>query len=153
MFIREVIYDLKRSFGLPLDIVSVVEPQANLETGVAVPTKVVYHVRRAILLPRTYEKIIPLTRQNREFNVGGYIQRGYRVILLDPRDWPTAYRIGLADYCNFQSLRYNIKEVIEFDLREAYSLIVEEHKGESPRQIIEKRLSNQLGTMQEVESE
>jgi hypothetical protein len=136
-FIKEVIYDLKRDYGGPIDIYQNVVGETDFKTGEKTITKRHWIVRRAIRLPRNIHRdAIYSATGNTLFAYGNVIELADRNIIIDWRDLPAGFNFKEENwYVVIEASHYEIVKVIEFDNRAAIFVILKQLIG-APREAI-----------------
>ena len=130
---RDVLYRLKRAYGLPLTLVTTTGT-SDVATGAATTTRSATVVRRAVVLPATIHKDfkfdIGYLRANSNFTYGSLYTEGTRQILIDRLDLPRDFTITVTDsqYVVFLHRRYAIKSVDQLEIP-CYYLTVQETRG------------------------
>jgi hypothetical protein len=124
--ISNVIYDLKRRFGVTL--VHVRPTRAiNHDTGVITSS----YVRTTLEAVVGTSKDL-LTAVTAMFpgnaKLGAYFEQDVRFILVDAADLPDAPT--KADFFQYQSLRYNVTEVHEAEQERSYLIVAKALKGQ-----------------------
>lgn len=137
-FIRETIYSLKREYGVPADLYTIVATTTDLETGTRESDKRVFRIKRAILLPkRLYTDVITLVGGGQALHHGALTDKSERVVIIDAKDYPKDYTPKPEDYVVINTTRFNVVEATDFDHKLAVILRVKQIEGELPRQILE----------------
>ena len=133
-FIRRVVYRLKRTYGLPVDIYSVTVGASDLETGEKDLTYNKISVRRAIVQPARYHRDfvydLSFISANKDFTTGGFFDTGDRRIVLDAVDLPAGWEPNINMYVIFKNKRYDIKSYYEYEDAMGYVLVTRETKGQ-----------------------
>lgn len=127
---RQVIYRLKRGYGLPLSINQENSSTVDLATGKRTVTRTATTVQRAILLPtqvhKEFKYDIGYLKANSNFTYGGLFTSSTRQVIVDKADLPPGYVITATDDFSvvFNHQRYAIKTVTELEVP-AYFLAIE----------------------------
>ncbi len=155
-FIRRTLYSLKRQYGSRGDIYKLVSVDTDYETGVETVSKTVNIVRKCIVLPvkiaREISKTISQISSNKMFVYGGTYDAGTRMFIVDTRDLPTDFEFTNDDWIVYNSRRYDIKTIEEFEQRTAWTLVAREIAGVRPEQVLFAHVTDQLSMSQEVTS-
>ncbi len=136
--IRQILYRLKRGWGLPLAIQYQTSTVADITTGVITQSIERVDVKRAVVLPSTIHKEfkydIGYLKANSNFTYGGLLTTGTRQVLIDRSDLPKGYIIEPSDNYTiiFDGKRYNIKTVEDMDLQIGYYITME-YVGNTPK--------------------
>lgn len=132
-FIRNVLYKMKRSYGLPITYHQIVEHEMDPETGVKTTTVSMIQVKRAIVLRarefRSFAYDLAYISANKDFTTGGFFDPEDRRIILDARDMPSGFEPNVDDFCIFQNEKYEIKELFHFEENYGWTLLVRKLRG------------------------
>jgi hypothetical protein len=114
--IRRTLYDLKKRYGVPIDMYTHVVTSQNVTTGEKVATNTKYHIRKAIVLPEGFDAKFLFTRaylQNvgKAFAYGGVINQDTRHVLVDGSDLPKNLIPGPDAYWIYEGVRYETSRV------------------------------------------
>lgn len=155
-FIRRTLYSLKRQYGSRVDIYKLVGVNTDYETGVKTVDKTVEVVRKCIVLPvkiaREVSKTISQISSNKMFVYGGTYDAGTRMFIVDTRDMPKDFEFTNDDWIVYNSRRYDIKTIEEFEQRTAWTIVAKEVSGVRPEQVLFAHVTDQLSMSQEVTS-
>jgi hypothetical protein len=137
--IRQALYSLKREYGAgPLSIYTFGGTTVALNTGVKTVTKSVTVVSRVIVLPakvtRDVVQTISMISANKQFVYGGSYDSRARTFIIDRRDTPSL-ELKDDDWFVFESRRYEIKSIQEFENNSAWVVVGRQVIGEIPEQI------------------
>ena len=139
--IRKVLYALKRQWGFPVTIYQIITSDVDVETGKKVATKRAVVVNRAIILPAVMQKKfvydLSFIATNKQFTFGGYFDTSARSFIVDIRDLPTDFIIKPDDYFIYQSRRWTVSEVHEFEFKTGLIVIGREIAGLPLEQVFE----------------
>jgi len=113
-FIKRVIYELRKSYGLPIDYYRRADATVNETTGAQSFTETKYSIKRAIRLPRKQIKW--------PVNTGTYDAYHRKIIIL-AGDLEIEPSIN-SDYITFDSKNWEIVQVFELDYNQGYLLVV-----------------------------
>ena len=153
-FIRRTLYSLKRQYGSRVDIYKLVGVNTDYETGVKTVDKTVEVVRKCIVLPvkiaREVSKTISQISANKMFVYGGTYDAGTRMFIVDTRDMPKDFEFTNDDWIVYNSRRYDIKTIEEFEQRTAWTIVAKEVSGVRPEQVLFAHVTDQLSMSQEV---
>lgn len=151
-FIKEVIYDLKRDYGGPIEIYQNVPGQTDYKTGQKTFTKTKWTVARAIRLPRSIHRdsLYSITG-NRLFAYGNIIETADRQIIIDWRDLPSGFQFKEENwYVIIDNQHYEVVKVIEFDFNAAIYVILKQLTGAPREAIIDVAVNTNVQTGQDV---
>lgn len=153
-FIRRTLYSLKRQYGSRVDIYKLVGVNTDYETGVKTVSKTVEVVRKCIVLPvkiaREVSKTISQISANKTFVYGGTYDAGTRMFIVDTRDMPKDFEFTNDDWIVYNSRRYDIKTIEEFEQHTAWTIVAKEVVGVRPEQVFFAHVTDQLSVSQEV---
>ena len=113
---------LKRAYGSPIDIYKLVDSRTDLRTGVRTVEVAGYHIRRAIILPVTtnrkglMRKMSAGTEAVRDFQASGSYDVGKGSFIVDRADIPASLRLTHEDWIVYQSRKYPVDTVEEFEM-------------------------------------
>jgi hypothetical protein len=119
--LRNVLYRLKRGYGLKVDIYIDGVDTINLATGVRTVTRTKTTVAKGIVLPpkieRTFVYDIGYLKANSNFTYGGLFETADSVVILDKIDLPKGFKLAAEDKYSviIRHKRYNVKKVSEVD--------------------------------------
>jgi hypothetical protein len=136
-FIKNVIYDLKRDYGGPVDIYQNIVGQTNYKTGEQSITKNHWVVRRAIRLPRNIHRDSLFSATgNTLFAYGNVVELADRNIIIDWKDLPVGFNFKEENwYVIIDNMHYDLVKVMEFDNKAAIFVILKQLIG-APREAI-----------------
>lgn len=125
-FIRNILYSLKRRFGLPMEFVYKLTSSTDSRTGKVTITKESFRVNRAILLPsvveRTFSYDLTFIASNKNFTYGGLYNTDERRIILDGIDLPNQFEPKAGQSVIFNGKRWDIKKVQQFQIGKGFLL-------------------------------
>ena len=143
-FIRNVIYKMKRSYGLPIGYYQVVSHDVDPSTGEKTTTYRKFTITRAIVLRarefRSFVYDLAYISANKDFTTGAYFDPEDRQIIIDAADVPLDFEPNPLDYIVFQNEKYNVSDVYHYENNAAYGFIGRKVRGE-PIIRIEERIS------------
>lgn len=123
-FISQVVYRLKRRYGMPIDIVYLVSSVTNLETGAKTVLKGAVRVSRAILLPsvihREFAYDLTFVATNKNFTYGGHFDTTVKQLIIDRKDLPFGFEIKPGMYFLFDGVRVDVQKVEDFEDNRSY---------------------------------
>lgn len=146
-YIKSVIYDLKHTFGVAIDLYSATTNTVNRATGVKSVVTSKLTVKRAI----PFESLLKQSQQiSGAFDYGGFIRIGDKGFLIDASD----ITIDFDDftYCVYNSKRYDIVDKKDFD-GFAWMLRVRETQQAKPYQEVNVNVNHYPEVIQEVDDE
>jgi hypothetical protein len=136
-FIKEVIYDLTRDYGGPIDIYQNVVGETDFRTGEKSFTKQHWKIRKAIRLPRNIHRdALYSATGNTLFAYGNVVEMADRNIIIRWKDLPAGFKFKEENwYVVIEASHYEVVKVIEFDNQAAIFVILKQLVG-SPREAI-----------------
>ena len=143
--LKQAIYELKHSYGAPVDVYKLDAAATNRQTGVKTATKSVITVRKAVVMPAaTMRKIfggISYLSQSKPFaSLGGQGWDGTsRAFIFEGRDLPD-YEWEIEDWIVYRDRRYDVSEIESLEFDAGWLIIGKEVKGGTPERIIQKNV-------------
>lgn len=132
-YIKQILYELKKRYGLPLDLYHNDTNIINPQTGKRTETKTIYHIKKAIVLP------LILALKNYAGGTGSFSLANYEVgdkfVLIDFRDLPDNYIVTLTDYIIVENIRYKLISVENYEIDQTLRIVMREVKGQLPNEI------------------
>jgi hypothetical protein len=138
-FIKEVIYDLARDYGGPIDIYQNVVGETDFRTGEQTIAKSHWRIRRAIRLPREIHRdALYSATGNTLFAYGNVVELADRSIIIRWKDLPEGFDFKSENwYVVIEAGHYEVVKVIEFDNRAAIFVILKQLIGVPREAIVE----------------
>lgn len=131
--IRQLLYSLKRAFGSTLHIYTLIEAGTDYTTGIKSSTQKVRRIRRGIVLPiqvhRETAQSMSLISANKSFVYGGVYEVGTRLFVIDARDVPKDFEIGMDDWIVYDNRRYNPKSIDRLEQNGGWLIVGRETEG------------------------
>lgn len=156
-FIKNVLYTLKRDYGLPANIVWRTSSVPNLETGKLDTAQESVAVSKAIVLPRALQRNfvydLSFIASNKNFTYGGLFDLNSRKVYLDPDDLPRDFEIKIGYWIVFGGSRYEVKAVDTYEQGSAIDLDVTQVDNAALSNLIKKVYYDDLFLAQSVEVE
>ena len=150
---------LKRAYGWPLDIYSLVDSKTDVRSGQRRVTVNVYHIPRGIVLPTTISrttlarKMAQGTEASHSFTVSGAYDTGLGHFIIDRSDCASLLTLGVDDWIVYENRKYQIHEVESFEVNMGWIITAEEMVGEVPTQVRDLSSGNQITLTDEVGNE
>jgi hypothetical protein len=123
VFIRSIIYKLKRSYGLPVDLYKINQHSREPTTGVKTTVVGKIRILKAIVLEarqfRSFVYDLAYISANKDFTAGAFFDPEDRLILVDSKDLDK-YEPKVGDYFIFQNRRYDVSESFPSENNYAY---------------------------------
>lgn len=126
-FARQVLYNLKRRYGVPADLYRITISNQNVQTGRTINQKEKYHIRKLVWLPNTMLSQMGIPGQFKNPS-GGFTSDDSDIetttFILDQRELPSDFQLRSDDYLIVKrevnrldqaSKRYNIQKFIELE--------------------------------------
>ena len=123
---KVILYRLKRSFGLEVEFYNPTSSDYDITTGAMTRVFENFTVKKAIVLPNQiqtkFSYDLAFIATNKNFTYGGYYDTSIRNMIvsksdLEDNDLDTTWR------CRFSGKDYEIKEIVEIEYQEAYSIV------------------------------
>jgi len=153
-FIRRVLYSLKRQYGGRVDIYKLSDTETDYESGVKSYVRTMVTIRKCPVLPAKIQReavqTISIISANKAFVYGGSYDAGTRTFIVDARDLPDDYEIVKDDWFIYNSRRYELKSILEFEQHTGWIVVGREVKGVRPEQILHLKVENWLDMNQTV---
>lgn len=111
---KHTLYALKRRYGVRAYYYRIMDKSLDLKTGQQVIITEVVKIKRAIFLPTNVERRV-LSKSTY------YFDPDKREVIIDNVD----FKIRVGDYLIYDCCKYNIIEVNDYELSDAYLLIVQ----------------------------
>ena len=133
IFIKRVLYKLKRSYGLPVQYYVVTESVTNPATGDKTTTYSKVDITRAIVLrAREYRSFVydlAYISANKDFTTGGFFDPEDRQVIIEASDVAVDFEPNIDDFIIFQNCRYDVKEVLHFEDNYGWALTAKKIRG------------------------
>lgn len=153
-FIKRVIYNLKRRYGIRLTVLRRASATLNIETGVKTIVRDFYHINRGIVLPsrihREFYYDLAFIAAAKNFSYGGHVDVTERRLILDARD--CAFEPEVGHWITFDRVRYDVKEVSRFEEGAAYYVLVKQSIAAAPADAIDGRPEDSITLSDEATS-
>ncbi len=129
-FIRKVLYQLKRDYGLSINV--------NFRTSSTIDSKTLqktaivdsFKIARAILLPSNMERAfvysLPMIASNKNFTYGALFDLDRRRLIIDAKDIPATVTLDNDMWLIFDGKRYDLEEIHEFEFSSGFMLVVKQ---------------------------
>lgn len=155
--IRQSLYSLKREYGAPIDIYKLVSTDTDVRTGMKTVVKTVTHIKRAPVLParitRLVNQSISLISANKQLVMGGTYDSSKRDFIVDRRDAPNLTQLTADDWIVYDSRKWQIETIEEFEVRAGWIITAKELVGEVPEQIFTLMADHRLAIGQTATAE
>jgi hypothetical protein len=126
--ISNIVYRLKRNYGVPVVLRRMIKDRTDLETGRVSREYTQVNIKRGIVLP---EKLIPnfaydlaYIAANKNFTYGGLFGSSTRLVILDGKDIPSAFIIAENDELIFSDKVHAVKSINDTAEKKGYILTV-----------------------------
>jgi hypothetical protein len=133
VFIRRVLYDVKKKYGEPADLYVQTLSATDLTTGSKTISRVKYHIDRVPILPVKFFQQGLYTqgylKAAREFTYGGYQDQDIKQFIIDGNDLPVGFEILPEHYFVVDHKRYEIAVITRIEENLGYLLIVKRLTG------------------------
>ncbi len=121
--IRNAIDRMKKEYGGEIVLHKLGTATTNLATGVKTFTHTSTLINRAVVLPANVQReviqSVAIMSVNKKMVMGGAFDTGTRVFIIDRRDAP-GVTITTDDWITYEHVRYNLKEIEEFEQSTAW---------------------------------
>ena len=126
---KQVLYRLKRSYGVSVRLVQVVDATVNYQTGVSTPVYTILNLDRVIKMPASMLRTFASSFHGM---AGGAIDFSKSVFIIDVTQLPSTVVIDLQDYIEYDNKHWQISEILLSDDRLSYILQVEALQNKKP---------------------
>lgn len=110
---------LKREYGGTITVYLLDSATTNLDTGVKTAVYTSCVINRAIVMPihavRNIVQTISVISANKKLVQGGTFDIGDRVFIIDRKDVPSTFELEKDDWIEYNSERYDLKYVDEYE--------------------------------------
>lgn len=134
-FVKQVLYNLNRLYGGPLDFYRYSASFTNLETGIKDDTFIKIPIKRAIRLPKNiqqkFDYDLSYIAANKNFTYGALYLLDTRTFIIESRFLD---RVDMKDYIAVDGIRYDLKMVEELDNKSGWLIVANEVHGSQPLQ-------------------
>lgn len=148
--IRDVIYALKRTYGIPGKLIVLSSVTTDYATGRSVVSETYVEIARLVVLPermyRDFAYDLTYVASNKNFVYGGLYDKSIKIILVDKKDVGTRV-ITLDDRFIIENERYTVKEVNDTAYEQSYMLRLERLLSQPNEDIVN------VGASQSMEAE
>jgi hypothetical protein len=138
-FVRNVLYKLKRSYGMPVDLHKIESHSVDPPTGEKTTILGVIHVSKAIVLRarefRSFVYDLAFISANKDFTTGGFFDPTDRRVIFAASDLG-GYEPTISDFLIIDNERYDVKEVHELEQDYGYGVLARKLKGQNIRRIV-----------------
>ncbi len=145
-FVKRLLYQLKKDYGLSIDIYKTTSSETNLQTGKKTTSRSVTRIRKAIVLPsilaRKFSYDLSFIAANKNFTYGGFYDVTTRLIIVDRSDLPSNFELGNEDYIVYDRKRFDVKQFESLEHRQGYLITVKETVGQKAHQILSYAVGN-----------
>jgi hypothetical protein len=138
-FMKNVIYKLKRSFGLPIEYYKINTHSTDLESGIHATTHTRIYISKAVVLRarefRSFVYDLAYISANKDFTEGGFFDPQDRRVLLDVVDLPLGFNPTVDDYFILNGDKYEIKEILDYGENYTFEMLARKLRGSLKIQI------------------
>lgn len=157
VFIRRVLYTLKKEYGTPMDIYQFISVAIDPKTGKRTAERRRIQIRKAIILPsvisRKFSYDLAYIAANKNFTYGANYDINSRTVIVEANDIPEGVEIVNDNYVVIEGHRYEIRIVERLEHEYGYLLTIKETTGALPYQVIAQSVGNTLRMEQNVNGE
>jgi hypothetical protein len=147
-YVKNAIYRLKQRMGLPIAYHVIDQHSVDTETGIKNTVLRVINIKKAIVLQthqlRSLVYDIAYLSANKDFTEGGYFDSEDRRVIIQTSDL-NGLKPNISDYIIFENVRYDIKEIKEYENNYSYEFRVRKIRGQEITRIVS-RLSGLILT-------
>lgn len=111
-FDKTTVYNLKRQFGIPIQVCRITSSVTDRETGLKTVSRSTISVQRAIQLPN--ELIRQFFSRDQLAKFGGYIDVSKRIFAIAVTDLPSNYQFNPEDWVISQDKRYDLELISDY---------------------------------------
>lgn len=148
MFVKNVFRDLKKRFGLAVDVYKITASSTS-DIGITTRSLTKKSVKRALILKSKNSRISVNGGFLNPATIGGLFDISERSIVIDRADL-SDFKITPQDYLIFDSRKYEITQVGEIEQAAAYVLMVKETTNDVFNQIYDVNVYHVVSVHQEV---
>lgn len=140
-FVKDVLYQLSKQYGTPLDIYRVTSSTADTTTGRKTVAKTVCNIKRAIVLPSDVSSRFVYNHTyiaaDKQFTYGGLFDINVRTVIVDKRKIPSDWDLkGENFYAVCDGVKYDFKLVTQTIDHASWVIILKAIEGTPPAQVI-----------------
>ncbi len=154
VFLRRLLYQLKRDYGYEGALYRMTLGATNLETGAKNLTRVRYGIDRCVVLPYKFDSQgfygAALMKTGRQFSYGGFQDQDMKHIIIDGSDLPDDFEIQPDDYFVYQHKKFEIVKIEELEQELGYLLIANYLRGVVPNEVHEANVYQSIRLVQGV---
>lgn len=125
---RQILYQLKRDWGLSVQIFRPTSASHDVTTGEIARTFEVHSVKDAPVLPkhkkREFVYDLAYIAAGKNFTEGAFFDKGQRQVIIEQRDLPKGFEPNLDDFVVFNFEKHEIKEVEVAEEFAAFRLMI-----------------------------
>lgn len=134
IFIRELLYELKRDYGVPVEFFRDRSSSTNLQTGLKVVDKYNFIIQKVIKINsnaiRDAIYNAAFTQADRNFTYGATFDKTTERLIVDSRDIVNNFMFELEDYATIGNNRYIVKSIESLRSNAGYILTVNSIEGD-----------------------
>ncbi len=153
-FIRKVLYQLKRDYGLEINFNFRLTTSLNTQTLTKTTTYDSFRIANAILLPSNMERSfvysLPMIASNKNFTYGALFDSDRRRIMIDAKDIPAGVALDLDMWLIFDGKRYDLEEIHEYDFASGFMLVVKQATSVVLENVIKRSYEDPIDLTQTV---
>lgn len=122
-----MVYFLQREYGQSISLRRTENDATDLVTGQQYSDLIIVDIKRAAFLPaqiaRQFARTQTDTSRDQDFSYGGFFDTRTRFILINRRDIPNTFPIDQNMHLVFDSRRYQVDKIFDFEQNEALMLL------------------------------
>jgi hypothetical protein len=131
--IEQNLYTLKRQYGGPIVLCSLLDAVTDYTTGSKVVQYRTYQIAKAIVLPSrmTREVVASVARisSNKPLAYGGEFNVGDRGFIIQGSDVPSDWEVKKDDWIVYRGDRYSLKTVLNVCGNTGWMIVARKHPG------------------------
>ena len=138
IFIRQLLYSLKREYGQPIDLYTqVINTPTDITTGKKDIVRIKYYIPKAVVVPVSFNTAYLFTQTylkniGREFAFGGTIDRDIKNVIIDARDLPVGVEILPEFHMMIHNERYDLGRIQKLEENAGYLIQIKRVTGTPP---------------------
>lgn len=153
-FIRKVLYQLKKDYGVAINVNFRTSSTINPQTLIKTVVQDSFAIRRAIILPSNMERSfvysLPMIASNKNFTYGALFDSDRRRIMIDAKDIPAGITLDNDMWLVFDGKRYDFEEIHEYEFSSGFMLVVRQATNVALNNTIKRSYETPLDLVQTV---
>ncbi len=153
-FVRKVLYQLKRDYGLQINVNFRTSSILNTQTLIKTVVEDSFIIKKAILLPSNMERAfvysLPMIASNKNFTYGALFDLDRRRLIIDAKDVPATVTLDNDMWLVFDGKRYDLEEIHDFEFSSGFMLVVKQATNVALNNNIKRSYETPLDLVQTV---